>query len=67
MASYLSTSGPQLICAIIFRTDQRAHMNSTVQKKMGKHPASGPLFTSSSTCHQYLGRLRNLQPEHVRH
>ncbi len=66
MATHLSASGPQLICAVIVGTDQRAHMNSTIQKEMGKDPASGPLSASSSTCDQNSGRACNLQPENVR-
>ena len=65
MATYLSTSSPQLISAIIVGTDQRAHMNSTVQKEMGKDPASGPLLTSSSTRHQDSGCAFNLLPKYV--
>ena len=66
VAIYLSTSSPQLIGAIIVGTDQGAHMNSTIQKEMGKDPAGGALFTSSSTRHQNLGRACNLQPDLVR-
>ena len=65
MATYLSTSSPQLICAFIVGTDQRAHMDSTIQKEMGKDPAGGPLFTSSSTRNQNFGRTCNLLPDYV--